>query len=298
MMAILSNDNTVGMATYFLTYAILVLLSMAVVIWWIVKRLFFKNNVPMLYLRKDGQHHGPYAIGDIRGWLSAGQLQATDLACYADAVNWTPLSSVPGIGIPVKKASPPTWLAIVALLALFGGISDGVRRVGSAVANPPVSDKIQWQTVSEDGFSALMPGKPVKHDETNTTGAGPVTVRSFLVDLERGENWQEYTVTCTEYPRTPTWESVDPAKIFDVMRRSFISTETKVLVDREISLDGNPGREIVFENPKDASGFTVVSRLYWAKPRLYTTSFMRHTTQDSSANGRKFLDSFKILSQQ
>jgi hypothetical protein len=187
----------------------------------------------------------------------------------------------------------------VALLALFGGISGAVRRVGSAVANAPVNDKIQWETVSEAGFSVSMPGKPVKHEETNTTAAGPVTVHSFQVDIESGENWQEYTVTTTEYPHTPAFDKADPAKIFGVMRRNFISTETKVLIDREIALDGNPGREIVVENPKDAPpGFTLVVRLYWAKPRLYTTGFMRHTNrEESSANGQKFLDSFKILSQ-
>lgn len=297
MMAMLSNDNTVGVATYFLTYAILLLLSMAVVIWWSIKRLFFKNNVQKLYLRKDGQQHGPYAIGDIRGWLSAGQLQATDLACYAGAANWTPLSSLPGIGVATKKGGPPTWLAVVALLALFGGISGVVRRVASVAASPPVNE-VQWETVSEGGFSVSMPGKPVKHEETITTAAGPATTRTFTVDLGRDEYWQEYTVGYTEYPSTPKIDSIDPAKIFDVLRHTYISTETKVLREREISLNGSPGREIVVENPKDASGFTLVIRGHWVKPRFYTLAFMRHTTQDSSANSRKFLDSFKILSQQ
>jgi GYF domain 2 len=137
MIAILANDPF--SAGYFVGRAVMVLFSLAVVIWWIVHSLFFKNSVRSTYLWKDGQQHGPYPIGAIRGWLAAGQLQATDRAWFA--AKWTPLSFVPGIGVPVKRTGPPTWLLIVALLGLFGTISSCVSSLSSIAANPPVDNK-------------------------------------------------------------------------------------------------------------------------------------------------------------
>jgi len=56
MMAMLSDDAfSVG---YFAGGAVLVLLSLAVVIWWIVKRLFFKNTVQKAYLWKGVSNTG------------------------------------------------------------------------------------------------------------------------------------------------------------------------------------------------------------------------------------------------
>ena len=288
MIAMLSDDTF--SAGYFVGGAVLVLLSLAVVIWWTVTRLFFKKNVQKLYLWKEGQQHGPYATGDIRGWLSSGQLQATDLACYAGAANWTPLSSLTGIGVAIRKPGPPTWVMIVAVLVLFGAISGVVRRVTAIAASLPVNDKIQWQTVSEGGFSVSMPGKPVKNEET----ASSATAHTFTVDVDH----EEYFVSYTEYPHTQQFDSVDPAKLFDFLRDKMISTKGgKVLSERTISLNNYPGRETVIEDPTEGSINLV--RAYWVKPpRLYTIMFIRLKSQSLSANGQKFLDSLKILSQQ
>jgi hypothetical protein len=71
----------------------------------------------------------------------------------------------------------------------------------------------------------------------------------------------------------------------------------KVLSEREISLNGYPGRETVIEDP--TKGSISLLRTYWVKPpRLYAITFARLKAQSLSADDQKFLDSFKILSQQ
>lgn len=81
------------------------------------------------------------------------------------------------------------------------------------------------------------------------------------------------------------------------MRRNFVGPDSKVVTEREISVSGYPGREVVVEAPKDAEGFTLVYRVYWSSPRLITTGFMTRTNKNFSENRQKVLDSLKLLTQ-
>jgi hypothetical protein len=182
---------------------------------------------------------------------------------------------------------------ITLLLLVLGGIAR-LFFISSLVTCAPVKDKIRWETVSEKGFSVLMPGKPVKGEESTTSSAGPITAHTFKVDVER----EEYSLTYTDYPHTPRMDSIEPAKIFDFSRDKVLAMRTtrKVLTEKEISLNGYPGRELIYEDPTEPS--INIVRLYWAKPRLYLVVFARLKTESLSGNAQKFLDSFKILSQQ
>jgi hypothetical protein len=51
-----------------------------------------------LFIFKNNQQHGPYSIDEVNRWLSSGQLQRTDLACYEGATTWVPLSTLLGTG--------------------------------------------------------------------------------------------------------------------------------------------------------------------------------------------------------
>lgn len=181
----------------------------------------------------------------------------------------------------------------IPLLSLVVGSFAGVFLISSLVACAPVNDKIHWETVNEKDFSVLMPGKPVKSEENTSTSAGPISARTFTVDVER----EEYSVTSTEYPHTQRMDSIEPAKIFDLTRDKLLAMRTarKLLSEKEISLNSYPGREVIFEDPTEGSINTV--RLYWAKPRLHTVIFARLKAQAPSGNAQKFLDSFKILAQ-
>lgn len=300
MITILADSNPVGSAVFVLTYAVLVLLCFAGVIW-MLKRLLFNRPAQSLYLWKEGQQHGPYRVQDIKAWLLAGQIQPTDMANFKN--KWTPLSAVPGIGIAAKKASAlPIILGIVGLPGLFGVAARVVSRVGSVAAstptaaNAPVENQLKWQTVSENGFSVLMPGKPVTNERTNDTAEGPVLVRGFVVDT----GGEEYYMTYSQYPDTQKWNAIDPQKLFDAVLKTGMLSQgnRKVVSQRELSLNGHPGQETVIEDDAP-DGSIYLIRNYWVKPpRLYGVEFFRPKSHNLSANAKKFLDSFKILSQQ
>jgi hypothetical protein len=55
------------------------------------------SPITSLYIYRNGQQLGPYAFDEVKAWLAAGQLAASDLAHYEGASAWMPLSSVPGI---------------------------------------------------------------------------------------------------------------------------------------------------------------------------------------------------------
>ena len=81
-----------------------------------------------VFLYKNGQQYGPYSIDQVKGWLSSGQVQPADLACYEGSTTWTPLSTLLGMGtyLPATqlRSSPPSsgWGLIIsgAILTLIG----------------------------------------------------------------------------------------------------------------------------------------------------------------------------------
>jgi len=154
-------------------------------------------------------------------------------------------------------------------------------------------EKIQWETVSDPGFSILMPGKPVKSEEKSLTAGGEISAHTLTVDVDR----EEFSFTYSDYPHTQRMDSIEAAQIFDLTRNNLLAMKAtrKLISEKEIALNSNPGREVIFEDASEGSSNTV--RLYWAKPRLYTVVFARIKSRNPSGNSQKFLDSFKILSQ-
>ncbi len=48
-------------------------------------------------INRDGQNYGPYTVEQLQQMLQAGRAQLTDLANYEGAVEWVPLSQIPGV---------------------------------------------------------------------------------------------------------------------------------------------------------------------------------------------------------
>ncbi len=57
-----------------------------------------------IYIHRNGQKFGPYSVEDANGYISSGNLHATDLAWYDGAADWLPLGQVPGV---IAGATPP-----------------------------------------------------------------------------------------------------------------------------------------------------------------------------------------------
>jgi hypothetical protein len=75
-----------------------------------------------IYLTKNGQQLGPYALPEVRGMVAAGTVHPGDLAWYEGLANWIPLHQVPGfIAAPGYVSSPerPARPALVWVISIF-----------------------------------------------------------------------------------------------------------------------------------------------------------------------------------
>lgn len=63
-----------------------------------------------VYIYKNNQQYGPYNIDQIKSWLSSGQVQPIDLACYEGSTKWVPLSTLLSMETYPSAAQPSGYL--------------------------------------------------------------------------------------------------------------------------------------------------------------------------------------------
>lgn len=56
-----------------------------------------------IYIARDGQQTGPFSLDDVLGQLRSGTVKPTDLAWYAGAAGWQPISSIPQIAANMPR---------------------------------------------------------------------------------------------------------------------------------------------------------------------------------------------------
>jgi hypothetical protein len=209
------------------------------------------------------------------------------------------------------KRSPLPWI-VGGLLVLIVGIaaivfisrrnSEPQPRIDIAGTTPTASPSYSpttttttttssssWETISEDGFSLSMPGKPSKNDDTVPSAAGPLALRMYT--LSKG--YEGYITGYTEYPDM-VFNASEPEDLMDGAQQGAISNvEGEVSSQRKITVNGHPGREIVGTSPSKNIGFT--ARVILARPRMYMLVYTQYDkTKQMSADGKRFLDSFQI----
>lgn len=102
-----------------------------------------------LYIFRNGQQGGPYSADQVRAWLSSGQIQPTDLACYAGGTAWLPLHTVLEMGNRPSGSGGPSvqyvgvgergegWALIIIGAVLSGlGLMLSVTLIGAIVGIP------------------------------------------------------------------------------------------------------------------------------------------------------------------
>ena len=191
------------------------------------------------------------------------------------------------------KRSPAPWI-IGGVLILAIGIGLAVflssRNSGTSTSGTTsTSSSSSWETISGDGFSISMPGTPAKNDDTIPSAAGPLPLRMYT--LSKG--FEGFISGYTEYPDI-VFTSAQPEALLDGAQQGAISNvKGEVTSQRSITLNGNPGREIVGTSPEQNVGFT--ARVYLAKPRMYMLVYTQYDkSKPISADGKRFLDSFQI----
>lgn len=180
------------------------------------------------------------------------------------------------------------WLA-AALVTI------GYSPVQSSQASPPVllAQSIWKQYTSTEGrFTVLMPGTPKTERQTQNTQLGPINIQAFAV--ARQQESVAYIVAYSDFPNNFV-QKANIQKLLDGARDGALrAAQGKLLSQRNISLNGYPGREFEFVNPV---GLITKNRMYLVNGRLYQVIVV--TKQDTqkylSRSIAGFLNSFKLL---
>jgi hypothetical protein len=215
----------------------------------------------------------------------------------------------PFISYPAQKKSALPWILGIAGLLVIGiivtvvlvskssggsgtsGTSSVTNNSSTPTSSPTTTPNSQsWETLNADKFNVSMPGTPSKSDQTQTTIAGAVPVRTYTLD----KGSEAYIVAYSEYP-SAVFNSENSDTILNGARDGAVNNvHGQVLSERPLSQGSYVGREITGKAPDQNFGFTI--HLYLANPRMYMLIYLKQGDQPITDDGRKFLDSFKITS--
>ncbi|MBN2378456.1 hypothetical protein JXM67_01455 [candidate division WOR-3 bacterium] len=179
----------------------------------------------------------------------------------------------------MKTAAKITLVVITGLL-LFAGC-----------AKKEKIEEEKWTqfTSKEGGFSVLMPTEPVKDKQTTPSGGVSVDLYSFKVNYPP----VEYAVMYNDMPFEDEITPQVVKGVFDVGRDAVIMAFSgTLLADKDITLDGNPGREFRI---KTSNNFIYTSRVYIVDNRLFQLIVTVPENVSSEEATAKFMDSFKLL---
>jgi hypothetical protein len=147
----------------------------------------------------------------------------------------------------------------------------------------------KWETVTEGGITVEMPGKPTKQSQdipsTKATGQ--------MLTLDKGA--EAYVAAFHEFPAAVSSLNIDPKVLLKGASDGAVKNiDGKVTSQRDVSVSGHPGTELIGEGSKDGKQIEFTIRMYWAKPRLIQTLYLSEKGKGDKANATKFLDSLKI----
>ena len=149
----------------------------------------------------------------------------------------------------------------------------------------------KWESVTEDGITVEMPGKPTKQSQDIPTGTGKATGQ--MLTLDKGS--EAYILAYHQFPSALTSLNIDPKILLKGASDGAVKNiDGKVVSQRDITSGPHPGTEIVGSGNKDGKDIEFTIRLYWASPRLIQTLYLAEKGKTNKANATKFLDSLKI----
>ncbi len=159
----------------------------------------------------------------------------------------------------------------------------------SPSSTPSSTPAGNWQTVDGEGFTISMPGTPDHDEDTVASAAGPLPIHLFTLS----EGYEGFITGYTEYP-VYIFDASKPEDLMDAAQTGAITNvQGEVTSQRSITLDGNPGREIVGSSPSKNIGFTV--RIYLVKPRMYMMLYTQYGKDNPiTESGKRFLDSLQL----
>jgi len=154
----------------------------------------------------------------------------------------------------------------------------------------PTTAEEEWvEYASEEyNFSILLPDQP----EENTMGSS-----DFSLSLEQETAY--YAVNCSEMPRNTTeLGDKDIRKILHEAGNGAINAINGTLTsERELTLNGYPGREVIAETSVGGMDATYTARIYLVDEWLFRTVVVVQADAAPEEDIQTFLDSFTLTTQ-
>jgi hypothetical protein len=143
-------------------------------------------------------------------------------------------------------------------------------------------------TSKEGKFTVLLPGTPKTEHKTIPSAVGQLQMNLFTVD----KGATAYIVNYTDYPADKVASS-DPKKILDgALNGQLNNLKAKASVDKVVTLNGNPGRDVTFAG---ANNFSGRCKLFMVKNRLYQVLALTQNNAAPASDFAKYVDSFSLL---
>jgi len=190
-------------------------------------------------------------------------------------------------------------LAIAAVAAIFGflvitWVGDSIPDSVAANAEPDeAAHQPDWQQIgSQDGrFAIMMPDFPEYGVQDVLTPVGALQVHIFSVSVDDSVFMAAYN----DYPEFIV-SSSDAGKMLDGARDGAVSNVNgKLLSERQIRLQGHPGRELWIEADVEGQEGLARARIYLVGRRLYQVLVAGPENQFPESDAERCLDSFLIV---
>lgn len=212
----------------------------------------------------------------------------------------------------VRRSAPGKKMAIALIIGVFlSGVffylmfPHQLAMKEAAKKEPPKSQQVPsaagsaapnlQEFKSKPGRFAVMAPVPLKETTQSIKGKfGKVEMHMFMG--QQGDTC--YIVSYADFPPKQAHQP-DPEKVLDGGRNGMVSNANgKLVFENKITLQGNPGRELVID-AKDRSGAkgTVKARLFLVKNRLYEVMVAAPKGGISGLQMDDFLKSFRLLGQ-
>jgi hypothetical protein len=148
-----------------------------------------------------------------------------------------------------------------------------------------------WRVITskEGRFTVALPGTPTQTKQRVWTAAASLDVHLFVLDTKQDG---AYVVSYCDLPADEVKPGSEQQRL-DLARDGAVSNARgKLRSEKEITLNGNPGREIEIEADK---GQRVLLRMIVVKQRLYQTMAMGPASFTQSSDVTLFLDSLRMV---
>jgi len=152
-----------------------------------------------------------------------------------------------------------------------------------------------WQEFSPEGggFRVKMPGAPSTTTRTIETPSGVVKITYYGIEREK----TTFLVIRSELP--PDTVAKDPKEVLDEARENGVRNSGGTLgEEKEIELDGKPGREMLLDLPpaKASGGRIYRARVYLVGRTHFQVITLAPKSQENPGEMKAFLDSFRLKS--